>query len=260
MVNGAHFASVISGFVAHYAGWHWCCWITAIALGTTWVLNIFSFPETLYRPNAASSAYRRNGSLIRLLRFKAIEKTDRMRPRHILSCFSMLAYPSVLLSALYYSIAFGAGTSLAHVTGVTTFGETYQFTIPQTGMATGIPAIVGSTLGEFLSGPMSDEMLYITNMYHGYAHPETRLHATWLGAFLLPAGVIIQGVCLQVQTHWAGPMAGIGIAAFGLQIVSTPIYAYLVDCHSQQAAEVAAILNLGRLMFSFTLRFYMVGY
>lgn len=259
VINGAHVAAIISGFVTDYAGWQWCCWAAAIALGTTWVFGIFFLPETRYRRNITSMNYKR-GSFFRLLRFKAVETTEKPKPRHIINCFSMLKYPSVLLSALYYSIAFGAGTGLVHVTGMITFRETYQFTTSQTGIAIGIPAVVGSILGEFLSGPMSDQMLHITNMYHGYAHPETRLHATWLGAFFLPAGVIIQGVCLQFQTHWAGPAAGIGIAAFGLQIVSTPIYAYLVDCHSQQAAEVAAILNFGRLMFSFPLRFYMVGY
>lgn len=106
---------------------------------------------------------------------------------------------------------------------------------------------------------MSDEMLYLARKQHGYADPETRLHATWIGAFFLPVGVIMQGVCLQHNTHWAGPVAGIGIAAFGLQIVSTPIVAYLVDCYDANAAEISALLNFGRLMFSFPLRFYMVG-
>lgn len=59
--------------------------------------------------------------------------------------------------------------------------------------------------------------------------PEARLQATWPGAFILPAGVIIEGVCFQYKTHYMGPIMGIGIAAFGLQILSTNIYAYMTD-------------------------------
>lgn len=258
-MNGAHVAAIASGFVTEYAGWAWCCWAPAIALAATWVISIFLLPETRYRRNIAPMNYKKKRSLRQLLRFKEVQKAEKLRPQDIASCFSMLKYPSIVLTTLYYSIAFGAGTGLATITGAATFRGTYQFSAPQTGMATGIPAAVGSILGEFLSGAMSDKMGSIANMHHGYARPETRLHATWTGAFFLPAGVIMQGVCLQFQTHWAGPVAGIGVAAFGLQIVSTPIFSYLVDCYSPKAAEASAMLNFGRLMFSFTLRFYMVG-
>lgn len=80
------------------------------------------------------------------------------------------------------------------------------------------------------------------------------------GALLLPAGIIIEGVCLQHHTHWSGPVLGIGIAAFGLQIVSTNIFAYLADCYKPQNAEVSTLLNFGRQTFSFTLGFYMLPF
>jgi len=53
---------------------------------------------------------------------------------------------------------------------------------------------------------------------------------------------------------------GIGIASFGLQIVSTNIFAYVTDCYKPQSAELFALLNLSRQTFSFTLAFYAVPF
>jgi hypothetical protein len=99
-----------------------------------------------------------------------------------------------------------------------------------------------------------------TRKHNGTPYPEARLTATLPGAFLLPLGIIIEGVCLGSRTHWSGPVLGIGIAAFGLQIVSTNIYAYLADCYRPQNAEVSTLLNFGRQTFSFTLGFYMLPF
>jgi len=65
--------------------------------------------------------------------------------------------------------------------------------------------------------------------HDGDINLESRLHATIPGAILIPIGVIIEGVCFQFRTHYMGPIMGIAIAAFGLQIVSTNIYAYITD-------------------------------
>jgi hypothetical protein len=171
----------------------------------------------------------------------------------------MMKYPSVLLAGLYYSIAFGAGTVLFAVTGAAAFGSIYKFNTAQVGLAIGVSTTVGSVLGELVSGSVSDKVFYLANKRQGgNAEPESRLHATWPGAFLLPAGVVIEGVCLQYHTHWSGPVIGIGIGAFGLQIVSTTIFAYLTDCYKPQSTEISTLLNFGRLTFSFTLGFYMV--
>jgi hypothetical protein len=171
----------------------------------------------------------------------------------------MLKYPSIVLAGLYYSIAFGVGTVLFAVTGASAFGSIYKFDAAQVGMAIGISTTAGSLLGELVSGTVSDQVFYYFDQREeGNAEPEMRLHATWPGAFILPAGVIIEGVCFQYKTHWAGPVLGIGIGAFGLQIVSTSIFAYLADCYRPQSAEISTLLNFGRLAFAFTLGFYMV--
>jgi hypothetical protein len=165
----------------------------------------------------------------------------------------------VLLATIYYSIAFGVGTVLFAVTGAAAFGRIYGFDTSQVGLAIGVSTTVGSCVGEFMSGSFSDKVLQrAVERNGGTADPESRLWATLPGALLLPIGLVIEGVCLQFETHWAGPVMGIGIASFGLQIVSTPIFAYLTDCYKPQSIELSTLLNFGRLVFSFTLGFYMV--
>lgn len=53
---------------------------------------------------------------------------------------------------------------------------------------------------------------------------------------------------------------GIAIAAFGLQIISTNVYAYVTNCYKPQLSEISIPLNFGRQTFSFTLGFYMIPF
>ncbi|KAK5202310.1 hypothetical protein LTR96_011768, partial [Exophiala xenobiotica] len=170
----------------------------------------------------------------------------------------MPKYPSVLFCFIY-SYAFGIGTVLFALTGAAAFVKIYHFDIAQVGMAIGLSTTIGSVIGELAAGPVSDRILYLSmKRNNGRISSKARLTATWPGAFLLPVGVIIEGVCLNYKTHWMGPVIGIDIAAFGLQIVSTNIYVYLADCDKPQSAEVSTLLNFGRLScFSFRLEFYM---
>ena len=262
VTNGAHVAAIVGGFTAKYLGWRWCYWIPCIALGVTWLLNIFLLPETLYHrdPEHGLSL---EPNVIWKGRFTLIKtnRKRRIRASDFLHCFQLLKYPSIALTGIYYSYAFGIGTVLFAVTGAAAFGSVYHFGTAQVGMSIGISTFVGSVVGEFAAGPVSDLLLLRYRRRHGGTpYSEVRLHAMWPGLIILPAGVIIEGVCLQYQTHWAGPVMGIGIGAFGLQIVSTNIFAYLADCYKPQSAEISTLLNFGRLTFSFTLGFYIVSY
>ncbi|KAJ9493834.1 hypothetical protein LTR99_011156 [Exophiala xenobiotica] len=263
ITNGAHVAAVCGGFTALHTSWRWCYWVPCIALAVSWLINLFYLPETLYhRDPTTGQSIRRTPSQRSLFTFLGVANKRRIGLWDITHCFIMLKYPSVLFCFIYYSYAFGIGTVLFAVTGAAAFGKIYHFNTAQVGMAVGLSTTIGSIIGELASGPVSDRILYVNmKRNHGAVTSESRLTATWPGAFLLPAGVIIQGVCLEYKTHWMGPILGIGIAAFGLQIVSTNIYAYLADCYKPQNAEISTLLNFGRLScFSFTLGFYMIPF
>ena len=232
VTNGAHLAAVVGGFIALDIGWRWCYWIPAIIVGVNWLVNLFCLPETLYhRDNASGQKLQNtNTSWLNLYTFNGVHITRKLRLWDFTHVFVMLKYPSVLLPAVYYSISFGIGSVLFAVTGAAAFGSIYRFNTAQIGLCIGLSTFIGTLLGEISAGPVSDRILYLYMKTHnGQTKPEARLQAMWPGFFLLPIGVIIEGVCLQYRTHWAGPVMGIGIAAVGLQIVSTNTFAYLTD-------------------------------
>lgn len=194
--------------------------------------------------------------------FRGIPKTDRkLRASDFTHVFYMLKYPSVLLPTIYYSLSFGFGSVMFAVTGAAAFGSIYHFDTVGVGLSIGVSTFVGTLVGELSAGPVSDFLLLQYRRRHGGdPKPEARLHAMWPGVFLLPFGVIIEGVCLQYKTHYMGPVMGISIGAFGLQIISTNIFAYMTDCYKPQSAEISTLLNFGRQTFSFTLAFYCVPF
>lgn len=98
------------------------------------------------------------------------------------------------------------------------------------GLAIGLSTFIGTLIGEISAGPVSDRLVYLHAKAHiGDINPESRLYAAIPGAILIPIGVIIEGLCFQFKAHYTGPVMGIAIAAVGLQIVTTNIYAYITD-------------------------------
>lgn len=265
VTNGAHLAAVVGGFTAlnKNLGFRWCYWVPAMILAGTWIVMIFCLPETLYhRDNKTGVSHMEtNRSWAKLLTFRGVQTRRKLKLWDFTHVFVMLKYPNVLFPTIYYSISFGLGSVLFAVTGASAFGSIYHFNTAQIGMAIGLSTFIGTLVGELLAGPVSDRILYLQTKRSGGAfRPEARLQAIWPGFLLCPAGVIIEGVCLQYHTHWAGPVIGIGIGAFGLQIISTNIFAYCTDCYKPQSSEISTLLNLGRQTFSFTLGFYMVRF
>ena len=225
-------------------------------LAGTWVVMLFCLPETLYhRDNKTGESHMPGSTWLQLFTFNGVPLHRRkLKAWDFTHVFLMLRYPNVLLPAIYYSISFGLGSVLFAVTGAAAFGKIYHFNTAQVGMAIGLSTFVGTVIGELSAGPVSDRILYLqTKRSAGAFKPEARLQAMWPGFFLCPVGVIIEGVCFEYETHWAGPVIGIGIAAFGLQIISTNVFAYCTDCYKPQSAEISTLLNFGRQTFSFTL-------
>lgn len=263
VTNGAHVAALIGGPIALYIGWRWCYWIPAIIFAINWLVNLVGLPETLYHRNNStgqSGQHEAQTSWLRLFTFNSNAVKRKLTLYDFTHVFYMLKYPSVLLPAMYYSLAFGLGTVLFAVTGSAAFGAIYHFNSIGVGLCIGLSTFIGTLIGELCGGPVSDRILYLyAKAHNGALKPEARLQGTWPGAFLLPVGVIIEGVCFQYKTHYMGPVMGIGIAAVGLQIISTNVYAYITDCYKPQSAEISTLLNFGRQTFSFTLGFYMVS-
>lgn len=242
LTNGPHFAPLIGGFTAQNLGWRSCFTIPAYVQFGLFVITLFGLPETLYsrrkegpltgnQGRLGGSGYHSN-SYQDLLLFRPKHLPDRkLTLADFARPFLMLRYLCVLLPALYYMLGFSFGSVLFAATGSVVFRTFYHFNLVQTGLMLSIPLLIGSFLGEANAGWFVDWLIYKHSQRHdGQRPPEPRLDALWL-ALLLPAGTIIQGVCIShaATTSWVGNAFGMGIANFGLQVSTTVVYAYTTD-------------------------------
>nr|KAK5448869.1 hypothetical protein LTR18_001957 [Exophiala xenobiotica] len=259
LTNGAHVAPVIGGYLAQAASVRWCYFLPAIVNATIFVFMIFALPETLFsraEKHLAQHQERTYSQMLFSLRRNAL-LDRRFRLRDMARPFEMLQYPSVTLTFICYTVTFAWASILPAVTVAILFTKTYHFKSGAIGLMLGLPLLIGSALGEFLSGPLSDWFMYrYAKRHDGERKPEARLPAALGSILLCPAGIIIYGVCLQHKTHWIGPVMGMAISSFGLQLVTTVSYAYCSDCYKPQSGEISSLYNFGRQIFAFPLGFY----
>ena len=230
LINGGHLAPVIGGYIEKNLSWHWCFFVPALIGAVLFIVLIFCLPETLY-PRSREALEQPHRTWTQNMTFQGtmhparrLHLVDFVRPLY------MLKYPSILLPALYYSVSFGFGSILFIISSANVFAQIYKFQPYQTGLLLGLPLTIGTLLGEFVSGGFSDWIRYKIARKSGTpGKPEDRLWAILPATILLPAGIIIEGICIQQRTHWIGPAMGISIASFGLQVATTVIYAYTAD-------------------------------
>ena len=256
-ITGGHLAPVVGGYIERSLTWRWCFYVPAIIAAGLLIVFTLTVPETLYSRTEAKSQSSHRGSVQKMLLMKRAPPSSKLRLIDFVRPFQMLQYPSVTIPTIYYATSFAYGTILFTLTSAVIFSQLYHYQPYQIGILHGVPLTVGSVLGELCSGYLSDLVSERRAIHRGgKRRPEDRFIAMYPGVFLLPLGIIIEGVCITHKTHWVGPAMGIGIASFGLQVVSTIIYAYIADCYRPQAAETGAVVNFIRQIFSFCVGFY----
>ncbi|KAK7709690.1 hypothetical protein SLS57_008595 [Botryosphaeria dothidea] len=247
------------GYLIEASGYKWGYYLPAIVNSVLLVIMIVALPETLFSRSERTLRQHKERTYFQMLfsfrrnclRDRTLHWRDFIRP------FEMLQYPSVALTGIYYMVQFAYGTVLPAVTIAILFTKIYHFRMGIIGLMMGLPLLIGSFLGEVLSGPFSDFIMYqYTRRHNGERKPEARLTASIASAFFTPAGIIIYGVCLHYKTHWIGPVLGNAVAGFGLQLATTVNYAYCSDCYKPQSGEIGALYNFARQIFSFTVGFY----
>ncbi|KAJ7043769.1 MFS general substrate transporter [Mycena alexandri] len=258
LTNSAHIAPIPGGFLAQYVSYRWCYYLPAILDLTMFVVMLFCLPETIYIRGSAPVVTDR--PILRKMKVWGLRpKGKYLKAADFLRQFSMFKYPTVLLTAFYYSITFTLSSILPAVTSATLFRRLYLFTPSQTGLALGLGTLIGSTLGELLGGIVVDRTMYLSRKKKaGEVVAESRLQGIWIGAILQPIGLLIWGFTIQYKTGVIGPTMGFGIMCFAIQVISTVIYSYNADCYKPQTPEVAQVLNFGRQTVGMTTGFWAI--
>ncbi|KAM5432110.1 hypothetical protein MferCBS31731_007611 [Microsporum ferrugineum] len=253
---GAPLGGVIGGPVVHYLGWQWTQWIIAIINGVQLLGFILTCPETSYRHRQHSGLGMYHPSeLMRLPRFLP----GQLSVRSLLEPIFFLQSPHLVLIALAYGVTFAITSPGISVILPLALEEFYGFGAIAQGLFF-LGPLVGVLLGERLGGPGSDWAMNRERRRAAAANDrerlESRLYVGLPGYVIVVVGVVIFGVTLQNRTHWIAPCLGFAISNFGLQLVTTPLKTYCVDCYPSKAPSVLQLINVIRQTVSFTVPFW----
>jgi MFS family permease len=253
---GAPLGGLIGGPMVTRVGWRWVLWLTAIMNGVQALGYVLTSPET-------SSAHRQQSGLGAYHASELLRLPKRIPGRFSYRTFTepilLLQSPNEVLIAFAYGVTFAITSP-----GITTIlplalTEFYGFDATAQGLFF-IGAMVGILLGEQLAGPGSDWAMNRERRRAAAAnrdaYPEFRLWVGVPGYVMSIIGVIIFGVTLQSRVHWIGPCVGLGVASFGLQLVTTPLKTYCVDCYPSHSGAVLQLVNIVRQVTSFTMPFW----
>ncbi|TVY81245.1 Efflux pump radE [Lachnellula suecica] len=245
----------IMGFVAYHTnGWQWIYWILAMVNGAQFILYFFFSPETLYVRNSTGpkntslSPFRRQYLNFGKLGPYPITWRDFWTP------ITLFAYPNILLPTIAYSLIFGFSSVLLTVEIPQLFTPKFGFNAQQIGLQF-LGMIIGSVLGEQLGGRGSDWFMRRKAAQLGRSRtvaPEYRIWVSYPGFALVLCGLVV--FCVQLNkltTYNVTPIIGIGISAFGNQMITTVLVTYAVDCHHEHAASIGVFINLVRSTWGF---------
>ncbi|EAL22919.1 hypothetical protein CNBA6880 [Cryptococcus deneoformans B-3501A] len=110
----------------------------------------------------------------------------------------------------------------------------------------------GNIISSRIAGPYADRIVKKYMGKRGYRRPEDRLKASFWGTLILmPISVLIYGWLLKFgKGGMAPPLIMVFLNGISLMLCLTPLNTYLVDCMQSRSAEVVAINNCIRYIFS----------
>lgn len=164
--------------------------------------------------------------------------------------FILYAYPSVLWSALTYSLSIGWLIVLSEsISNIYKNRETYNFTSLQAGLVY-ISPFIGGILGTAVAGKVSDIIVrFMARKNGGVYEPEFRLVMAIPVAITTAIGLMGFGWSAQERDAWIVPTFFFGVISFGCSLGSTTAITFCVDSYRQFAGEALVTLNFSKNIF-----------
>jgi MFS family permease len=245
----------IMGFVVQHLGLDWIFWIFAVINLLQFLAYLALNTETLYpRPNTQTPDLKpQQQPKPSYLTFPRLN----LSPLTLTSFLSPLYLSTnlrILIPITSYALVFCYANIALIVEMPIAIGEKFHLTAQQTGLQF-IALIIGSVLGEQLSGPISDAFLRRQSKHsRTQARPETRLWISYIGFLTVIVGLLVWGIQIQASEEgkWnITPLIGAGIASFGNQVITTTLITYAVDNEKDKAAEIGVMVNFVRQIWGF---------
>jgi MFS family permease len=223
------------GFLAQNVSWQWDFWLPAIITSFSLLLAIFCFPETLFSRDPVHLAERKWERSYWDLLFSLRGNMSSDRGIHVgdfFHNFRMLRYPSVIIPVWWYTWCWTFVNILPALTMSQLYTTIYHFNTGAIGLCLGIPLLIGTLLGEITGGKLSDYMMsQFAKHNNGVRKPEQRLYITTIAAIMMPAGIIMFGVCVQEQLYYIIPLIGLSISKKLCYLITTSNVYMLIYLH-----------------------------
>ncbi|KAA1475901.1 MFS general substrate transporter [Dentipellis sp. KUC8613] len=227
-LTGPALAPLAGGLATHYASWRVMQFALFVAAIIAYLLMFFFLPETS-QPHA-----------------RGVDKLDRWRWVWLNPFRSMMWFrsPNLLLLCLVGSFVLITDYVLL-IPLAYTVGKRYDITNEALIGAFFLPAGLGNIIGAPLAGRISDIIVVRWRKKRGGVWvPEDRLRGTMVGALVfVPMSVLLCGII----THYVDGRAGVVLNliclffnGIGVDLVLSPMAAYLVDIMHSRSAEAMA--------------------
>ncbi|KAI0711743.1 MFS polyamine transporter [Earliella scabrosa] len=235
---------IAGGFlVMSHLGWRWVFWIMMMFAGACTVLAVVFLPET-YAPVILQWKAQR-------LRKADPEANAKVYAEHERSDWSisgilhrtlyrpvqmLIQEPILLLITIYLSLVYGILYALFEALPLI-FINTRGFNVGEAGLIF-IGVGLGTTIGAYLTIPLTRHYPKLIIKWRGFPPPEERLYGAMIGAPALVFGAFWLGWTGQYPSiHWIVPaLATVPIGA-SIALVFNAFLSYLVDTYLQYSAS-----------------------
>ncbi|OBT64289.1 hypothetical protein VE03_06739 [Pseudogymnoascus sp. 23342-1-I1] len=253
----------LGGFIAEYGPWNQVFWWTVGPVGAA-AIAVFLFVEdtTFNRaPNAVQRAplpkawlANRAATFLPGVKTQAGSHSKRAAVfRRFIVPLQITVTPITLLVGTFVFVALGlpimqASTLAIYLMPPVAAGG-YGFSALELAFFT-MTAWVG-IIGAQLYGYLSNDRipLAVARRVGGIWHPEYRLANTLLPGFLLPIGLAIYGVGLELHLHYMVLALASFLIWFAALLALPVCYNYIVECFVQTPVEASVALNSYRIAF-----------
>ncbi|KAL2871467.1 major facilitator superfamily domain-containing protein [Aspergillus lucknowensis] len=290
VLGGINLATPIAGAVIQYGDYRICLNGMGGAFALALIMVFFWMPETAYKRTDALSID--TGHDLTALEGKTdtkhLEATGTPTPtsgdEHAISYmrellpysgyinhvsfwntlirpFYLILSPAVLWAVILFTTCISWLVLISLTLSQIFSAPPYSFSVGAVG-ATNVASFVASVIGTLVSGHLVDGVATrLAKINKGIFEPEFRLPIMITYLLFTATGFFAWGQSLYNLDPWPIPVIVCqGLINLGVQLGTTGVVTYVVDCHREKAGEAFATMNFIKNLFAFGLTFYVNGW
>ncbi|KAL3473524.1 major facilitator superfamily domain-containing protein [Aspergillus californicus] len=175
--------------------------------------------------------------------------------------FYLIASPAVVWGVILFTTCISWLVLISLTISQIFSAAPYNFSVGAVG-ATNVASFVASVIGTIVAGPLVDGVASrLSKLNKGIFEPEFRLPIMVTYLLFTATGFFAWGQSLDNLDPWPIPViVCLGLINLGVQLGTTGVVTYIVDCHRETAGEAFATMNFVKNLFSFGLTFYVNGW